>query len=161
MKAKVIGKSDTISIENVTQTSTSLDTKKARMEKFLKIFPESNFNISESCRRSGIGRRTFYRWIDSDPEFRESFESSKSERLDIAEDQLFQKVLKGDTVSILFFLKCQGKHRGWIENDKQRIEISKAPSFDQEQMDALVRGQLSDRNKYQRMLDLNDSEPDD
>ena len=133
--------------------------KEMRQQKFLDLFPSHDFNVTQTAKDAGIDRRTFYLWLNNDPDFRDRFEDLKDSRIDAIESKLYEKALAGDTISILFFLKCQGKKRGWIEQpNKQFLEISEGPRFDQQQIDAVVRGANIDRPKYEAMLDI--GEPD-
>jgi len=66
-----------------------------------------------------INRKTAYRWIESDPEFAQALEESKEDCYDKAETSLFKKVLKGDTLSTIFYLKA---HRPKFK-DKLTIDI--------------------------------------
>ena len=50
--------------------------------------------------------------------------------IDYAEGKLYQNIQNNDTVSILFFLKTQAKHRGYVERGEQRIEVSGANGND-------------------------------
>jgi hypothetical protein len=44
------------------------------------------------------------------------------EALDFAENKLMENINKNDTTSLIFYLKCKGKHRGYVE--KQSLEIA-------------------------------------
>ena len=45
-------------------------------------------------------------------------EEVKETALDIAEDKLMGLIRDGNLGAICFFLKCQGKHRGYVERQK-------------------------------------------
>ena len=132
--------------------------KELRQQAFLQLFPANLFNIAACARATGISRRTAHNWIESDPTFLEKFNDLKETRIDIVESKLFEKASKGDTISCIFFLKTQAKHRGYIENTKADIVIHK-PRYEQDQLDAVVRGNDIDREKYNKILGL-EPEPD-
>ena len=71
--------------------------------------------VTTACAKAGISRATYYNWYDSDIEFKERVDAIQDVVLDFAESQLHQNISKGDTASILFYLKCKGKKRGYIE----------------------------------------------
>lgn len=48
----------------------------------------------------------------------------KAKYLDLAENKLLQKINDGDLGAICFYLKCQGKHRGYIERQQIDTTIS-------------------------------------
>jgi len=129
--------------------------KQARQKLFLQHYSENLFNVAATAREIGISRRTVTKWLEVDQDFKERMEEMRESRLDAVESVLYKKAVDGDTISCIFFLKCQGKSRGYVEQpNKQFLEISKGPDFDQQQLDALVRGQLTDRSKYTEMLGL-------
>ena len=63
---------------------------------------------------------TIWKYAKRYPAIQRAIQESRERKLDIAEAALHKNVLSGDTASICFFLKCQGKARGYIE----RSEIS-------------------------------------
>lgn len=78
--------------------------------------------ISIACKSLGCTRRTVYNYIDKYPELKEVVTDIREHYLDIAEASLIQKVKDGNTPELLFYLKTQGKKRGYIE--KQQIDLS-------------------------------------
>jgi len=78
--------------------------------------------ISATCKKAGISRETFYTYLESDKDFEEKARKIREKNLDYVEDKLFQNIKKGDVASIIFYLKCQGKNRGWTE--KQQVEFN-------------------------------------
>jgi hypothetical protein len=135
----------------------SVKGKELRQQEFLKLFAGNLFNITKTAKDVGISRRVVHKWVEMDQSFKEQMEQMKESRLDAVESVLFQKAIDGDTISCIFFLKCQGKSRGYIEQPtKHQLEIRKI-DFDSDQLDALVRGASIDRNKYEDMLQLDEN----
>lgn len=96
---------------------------KKRELKALKIITaikESKGLLTMAARKSGIGYTTLWRYTQDFPSVRQAVEESKESMVDFAEGKLFEKISKGNTASIIFYLKTQGKRRGYIE----RQEIS-------------------------------------
>ncbi len=97
-------------------------TKPTKKELFLQGLELNLGNISAACNQANISRQTYYRWIE-DESFSELCDNIKEGLIDLAENQLLNKINKGDITAIIFFLKCKGKKRGYTE--KQEVEISK------------------------------------
>lgn len=76
-------------------------------------------NISVAAKSFGVERQTMYNWIKKD-ELELSLEEGRETLLDMAENKLAKNIGDGDTTSLIFFLKTQGKKRGYIE--KQEID---------------------------------------
>jgi len=89
-------------------------------KEILETLEETYGIISTACTKAKISRRTFYNYISRDKTFAEQIHEIRERNIDVVEDKLFQKILNGDTASIIFYLKCKGKHRGWSE--KQQVE---------------------------------------
>ena len=49
---------------------------------------------------------------------------ARESMIDIAEGRLYQNINSGDNTAIIFFLKTQAKHRGYVERYEQKTEIS-------------------------------------
>ncbi len=81
-------------------------------------------NISATCDKVGIARRTFYYWKERNQRFREAIEDAEEMSIDFAESKLRQAVMGGDMTAIIFFLKTKGKKRGYVEQIEQKVEVN-------------------------------------
>jgi len=66
----------------------------------------------------GVDRSTLWRYLNKHPEVRKEIEEMEEELLDYAERKLLEKIQKGNLGAILFYLKCKGKKRGYIERQE-------------------------------------------
>lgn len=91
-------------------------------EKFLKLYRQKLCNITATCDAMDIMRNTYYIWRKDDIQFDEECKHIEESLIDFAESQLMKNIKDGKEVSLIFFLKCKGKKRGYIE--KSEIEVS-------------------------------------
>jgi len=68
----------------------------------------------EAC---GISRGTFYAHLRADSTFKEDVVRAEAESIDLVEDALFDKCLRGNVPAITFFLKCRRPAK-WSEKPK-------------------------------------------
>lgn len=92
---------------------------------FLKVFDAVLCNVSLACQQANIGRTTYYVWLKENPAFKENVENIKEGAIDFAESKLMQQIQNGNTTAILFFLKTQGKERGYVERTEQDVTVNK------------------------------------
>jgi len=78
--------------------------------------------VQQACKEVGISRTTYYEYYKTDPEFKEAVDDCKNIALDFAESQLMANIKDKKEASIMFYLKTQGKKRGYIE--KQEIDTN-------------------------------------
>jgi len=71
--------------------------------------------VTTAAQKVGISRRQHYNWLKSDPAYCEAVAEINNISLDLAESKLFTAVNNGELSAIIFFLKCKGKKRGYIE----------------------------------------------
>lgn len=71
--------------------------------------------IATACRAVGIDRKTHYEWLKKDEKYAEQVKELKEIALDFAESQLFKNIKEGKETSLIFYLKTQGRDRGYIE----------------------------------------------
>jgi|SRR6185503_5937202 len=97
----------------------------AEKQFLLKTLRSSLGNISLACLKANISRTKFTRYVDEDPAFAEGVIEVKEMAVDFAEGCLFKQMRNGSTAAAIFYLKTQGRHRGYIE--RIRHELPDAP----------------------------------
>lgn len=79
---------------------------------------EKNLGIvTTSCRQAGIARSTHYEWLKTNKTYRKEIKDIENVALDFAESHLHKQIAKGNPLSTMFYLKCKGKGRGYIEQN--------------------------------------------
>ena len=71
--------------------------------------------------RSAISRR-----VAKNPELREACDEATERVLDVAENRLLKMINEGDRTAIIFFLKCKGKNRGYVEGREVTSDVRAA-----------------------------------
>lgn len=97
-------------------------TTKERKSLFLALLEKNAGNVSITCKKVGIDRKTFYNWKEQDKKFADAFEEIEEGLIDFTESKMMQGISEGNTALICFHLKTKGKKRGYIE--KSEIEHS-------------------------------------
>lgn len=75
-------------------------------------------NVKEACTKMKVARQTHYNWLESDPEYKQRVEEIREMRLDFAEGALMKLISEGNVAATIFFLKTQGKQRGYVERQE-------------------------------------------
>ena len=80
-------------------------------ENFLRIFGDrmDYYSIRKSCKESGVGKSTFYRWLKECPGFKKEVDKIKERK----KNDPFKQIKKGNAKASLKFLKKYGKSRGY------------------------------------------------
>ena len=77
--------------------------------------------VTTACKQVGINRDTYYQWLKKDSEFKKKVKEIENVALDFAESQLHKQIAKGNPLSTMFYLKCRGKKRGYIEQQELKV----------------------------------------
>ena len=112
-----------------------------KKDAMLQALTNSLGNVTEAAAAIGMSRETHYAWLKDDPEYNAAVVSLKNVALDFAESQL-KKLMEGaerqalthdgdvvtikdapNTSAVIFYLKTQGKQRGYIERQELSTEI--------------------------------------
>ena len=86
-----------------------------RKEKLLEELRNSLGLRTTACNKVGVSTHTFYNWLNSDPAFAARVHDIDEEMVDTVEAYLYKLIKAGNPASIIFYLKCRGKHRGYVE----------------------------------------------
>lgn len=87
-------------------------------EALLTALHASNGIVSIACNSVELSRETFYRYCREDVYFLNQVSEIKEICLDFVENKLFDQIKLGNITAILFYLKCKGKTRGYIEKQE-------------------------------------------
>jgi hypothetical protein len=106
-------------------------------------------NISNAAKMIKMCRRTHYKYCYEDSLYLERSEDITEFVIDHVEDKLMNKINTGDTTAMIFWLKCKGKKRGWIE--KSEIDhTTKGDSLNK------VLNNMTDEELEQKLKSLNE-----
>lgn len=71
--------------------------------------------VSAAAMKLGCSGQTVRNYMAREAEIREARDNIREENLDLAETKLLMGIKSGNMTSVIFFLKTQGKARGYIE----------------------------------------------
>ena len=74
-------------------------------------------NLSTAAKSLQVERATLYAWIELEG-LDEAVMEGRNRRLDFAESMLDKGMKDGNMTAIIFYLKTQGKSRGYIERQE-------------------------------------------
>lgn len=86
------------------------------------LVTEYNGNVAAIARKLGVSRATIHKRIQESAALRSAIDDARETMVDNVESALYREVLNGNVTAMIFWLKTQGKRRGWVE----RTEITGA-----------------------------------
>lgn len=99
-----------------------MKTNKRTKEQILKEIKGSGGIVSKIAQRLGINRKTLYNYRQKWPEIDEAIKEAEEDGLDLAENQLMNRVAMGDLKAIMYYLDNKGRRRGWGQK-QQNIQL--------------------------------------
>lgn len=91
---------------------------------FLKALESTLGVVTPACRKTGVSTATHYRWLATDKNYAEAVQLIKNSAIDFAESALHRQISDGSTAATIFYLKCQGKERGYVERKEVDMTVS-------------------------------------
>ena len=76
-------------------------------------------SVTSAAKQVGMTRSSLSRRIHRTKHLEEELHEIRETAVDDAEHMLFQKIEEGHVASIIFFLKCFGKDRGYVERPER------------------------------------------
>jgi len=86
--------------------------------RIVQAISKSNGLLTLAASKAGVSYRTIERYVHDYPSVATAVCEAKETMLDYVEGKLFTQIRDGNTVAILFYLKTQGKARGYIERQE-------------------------------------------
>tara|TARA_R100000655_G_scaffold48576_1_gene86003 strand:- start:795 stop:1145 length:351 start_codon:yes stop_codon:yes gene_type:complete len=93
-----------------------------KKESILSALESSLGVVTTACKKTGIPRSTFYKWMKEDSEFADKVKDIENVSLDFAESKLFEQMSENNTSATIFYLKTKGRKRGYWE--KQQMDMT-------------------------------------
>lgn len=97
---------------------------------------EAKGNVAAVARAFGVSRQAVSQYIARHPKLQEATTTAREEMLDNAESKLYSEMMAGNTAALIFFLKTQGKRRGYIERGEVAL-------INQKDVDAAIERELA------------------
>ena len=89
-----------------------------RKKAMVKALEKSLGIVTIAAKTIDLERCTHYQWIKEDPEYAEAVAGISEMAIDFAESKLHKQITDGVPSSTMFYLKCKGKHRGYVERQE-------------------------------------------
>ena len=77
--------------------------------------------VTKACDILGCARKTFYVYLKRYPTVQEALEDTREKRHEWVESKLMKAVGDDNLTAIIFYLKTQGKHLGYVE--RQEVDL--------------------------------------
>ena len=87
-------------------------------EQMIKALTEAKGLVSVAARMLGCSRQTVYNHINKQVTVKQAMEDARETMTDFAEGKLFEQINTGNITAIIFYLKTQGKSRGYVERQE-------------------------------------------
>jgi hypothetical protein len=97
-------------------------------KQMIEALHHSNGVVTTAIQSVKIHRSTFYNWMKDDEAFKQEVDDIRESALDFVESKMFERIENGSDTMIIFFLKTQGKKRGYIERTQLDVHNT-APDF--------------------------------
>jgi hypothetical protein len=89
-----------------------------KKEDYINAIHKSRGLLTAAADALGCTRGAIYEAAKKHPEIQRAIEEARERTTDVAEGKLFQKINEGDNTAIIFYLKTQGKKRGYVERQE-------------------------------------------
>ena len=117
-------------------------------DRIIKALGECQGLLTMAARRAGVSYTTINRYVHDFPSVAQAVHEAKESLLDFAEGKLFTAMKEGNMTAIIFYLKTQGKIRGYIERQEltganstpMKVEISVVSERAKQLTEEIIKG---------------------
>ena len=95
---------------------------KFKVHEVIDAIDEAHGLVSVAARRLGCHPETVRNYVKRHPTVAQALKDARDHTTDIAEQALFKAIQKGEGWAVCFYLKTQGKSRGYVERQDYRID---------------------------------------
>ena len=92
-------------------------------ERVTQAIRETRGLVSLAARRLGCTPKTVYVYIHRYPSVRQALQEEREAMTDLAELALYNKIQQGEGWAVCFYLKTQGRDRGYIERYELAVDM--------------------------------------
>jgi len=85
---------------------------------------ESKGLVSHAARRLGVTDEAMRQRLLRSPSLQQIRAEAREAMLDVAESSLFQRVEEGESWAVVFYLKTQGRDRGYVERSEEHRAVT-------------------------------------
>ena len=87
-------------------------------QRIIDAIRESSGLLTLAAKKADVTYKTVWQYTQDFPSVKQAVEEAKEKMLDFAEGKLYEKIKSGDNAAIIFYLKTQGKARGYVERQE-------------------------------------------
>jgi molybdate-binding protein len=117
--------------------------KKIAVEQLQPLLEDNKGNVAAVARKLGVSRTAVYNRINESATLQQVLADARESMLDNAESVLYKKVLEGSTAELIFFLKTQGRNRGYVERQEIDHRMKDVSELSDDELHAIVAAKSS------------------
>jgi predicted transcriptional regulator len=94
------------------------------IEEYAAALREAKGMVSIAARRLGVSHQAVSQRVAKHPTLRDARDEAREEMTDIAELRLYERIQAGEGWAVCFYLKTQGKERGYVERTEEHRAVT-------------------------------------
>ena len=83
-----------------------------------KAIKDKRGNLAAVGRHFGVSRQYISKRVKDSAKLKKAWDEARETMLDNAETELYEQALDGNTSALIFYMKTQGKRRGYVERQE-------------------------------------------
>ena len=91
-------------------------------EQMIMAINSSRGFVTEAADKLGVSRQTFYTYLKRFATAQQALENARERRHEMVENKLMSLIAQGNITAIIFYLKTQCKHLGYVERQEIQHE---------------------------------------